>query len=279
MNSCGGEGEKHMSEMKEKVKQIKEKCLDMCVHVGAGHITSAFSCAEIVVCLYYSVMHVDPCNPAWPQRDRFIMSKNHGSIITYPILEDLGFEEKLTDRFLNGISYVGGHTKIGIRGVDFAGGSLGIGIGVACGLAYGAKVSQEDWLTFVILGDGECYEGAIWEAAMFAGANQLRNLVVIIDRNGQCITDFTEKMLALDPLALKWEAFGWETRTIDGHSIDEISGALSDVRVRNSEKPLCIIANTIKGKGISFMENRLLMHGITPTGEKAVLARKDLRED
>lgn len=265
-------------DLSKKVLNAKEKCLDMCIAAGAGHVTSAFSCAEIVATLYYEVMNIDPENPSWEKRDRFVMSKNHGSVITYPILADLGYfeTEKLNDFLKNG-SILGAHTKMSIPGVDFAGGALGIGIGVACGMAYSAKYSGENWLTFCVVGDGECYEGSVWEAAMFAGHNKLSNLIVLLDRNRMCVTDFTENMLTLEPLEKKWEAFGWEVREINGHSVEGIREALKDVRNRKEPKPLCIIANTIKGHGIPFMENNVFMHGVAPSGEKAVLALEMLK--
>lgn len=261
--------------LEEKVRKTKEICLQMCIGAGAGHVTSAFSCAEIVATLYYDIMNIDPQNPTWSQRDRFVMSKNHGSVITYPILADLGFfPTDMLSTFLKNGSILGAHTKMSIPGVEFAGGSLGIGIGVATGMAYAAKHSGDSWNTFCLVGDGECYEGSVWEAALFAGHNKLNNLVVIVDRNKMCVTDFTEHMLALDPLDQKWESFGWEVRKINGHSIQEIRTSLHDIRNRQEERPLCIIADTIKGHGISFMENNVFMHGVAPSGEKAELALK-----
>ena len=264
----------------EKIQQLKLRCLEMCIRAGAGHVTSAFSCAEIVSVLYYDIMRIDPQNPKWEDRDRFIMSKNHGSVMTYPILEDLGYLRKgQLETFLQDGSTLGAHSKMAVPGVDFAGGSLGIGIGVACGLSYAAKVSGKSWRTFCIVGDGENYEGSVWEAATFAGANHLNNLVVIVDRNRMCVTDFTENMEALEPMADKWAAFGWEVRLANGHSITELESALSDLDKRQSEKPLCIIADTIKGHGISFMENNVFMHGVAPKGDKADLALKEVRGD
>lgn len=266
-------------QLREKTQNAKETCLEFCIRAGAGHITSAFSCAEIVTALYYNVMNIDPHNPNWEDRDRFVMSKNHASIITFPILADLGFVKKEDiETFLEDGSIYGEHSKMCIKGVDFAGGSLGIGLGTACGLAYSAKHNRKSWLTFCIVGDGEMYEGSIWESAMFAGANKLSNLIVVVDRNHMCITDFTDKMLSQNPLEEKWAAFNWEVRIIDGHTIKDILESLSDVRNRSSEKPLCIIAETVKGNGIQFMENNIFMHGVAPKGDKADLAVRQLRE-
>ena len=261
-----------------KVMQIKERCLEICVKAGSGHVTSAFSCAEIVTVLYYKIMHIKVEDAKWMDRDRFIMSKNHASVITYPILEDMGFVKTgEIDSFLEDGSIYGAHSKLTINGVDFAGGSLGIGLGVACGMAYSAKTSGKKWLTFCIVGDGEIYEGSIWEAAMFAGANNLGNLIVFVDRNHMCVTDFTDNMLSQNPLEEKWMAFNWEVRKINGHSIHEVIECLSDIRNRKDQKPLCIIAETIKGKGIKFMENNPFMHGVAPQNEKAELAMQQLK--
>lgn len=267
------------NDLKEKTQEIKRKCLEICIKAGTGHVTSSFSCAEIVTVLYYNIMNIDPRNPEWEGRDRFVMSKNHASVITFPVLADLGFVNKEDiDSFLEDGSIYGEHSKSSINGVDFSGGSLGIGMGVACGMAYSAKKNQKEWVTFCIVGDGEMYEGSIWEAVMFAGANKLDNLVVFVDRNHMCITDFTDKMLAQSPLEDKWTAFNWEVRSVNGHSITEITDSLEDVRNRKSGRPLCIIAETVKGRGIRFMENNILMHGVAPKGEEAELALHQLRE-
>ena len=260
----------------KKVLEIKRKALDMCINAGGGHVTSAFSCAEVVCTLYYDIMRIDAKNPHWEDRDRFVMSKNHGSVITYPILQDLGFISK-DEVFLKNGSHLGIHTKLGLDGVDFCGGSLGIGLGFAAGVAYSAKLDKKDFLTFCIVGDGESYEGSIWEAIIFAGAKKLDNLVMILDRNQLCITDFTEKMLPLDSMKAKMEAFEWEVREIDGHNLDAIKESLKDVRTRKG-KPLCIIANTIKGHGVDFMENIPLWHGRAPYGEEAEKSKQELKE-
>ena len=260
----------------KKVIEIKRQALEMCINAGIGHVSSAFSCAEVVCVLYYEVMRIDTKKPQWKDRDRLVMSKNHGSVITYPILEELDLIRK-DEIFLKNGSHLGIHTKLGLDGVDFCGGSLGIGLGYACGIAYSAKLDKKDFLTFCIVGDGESYEGSIWEAIMFAGAKKLDNLVMILDRNQLCITDFTEKMLPLGSMKKKLEAFEWEAREINGHNLDAIRKSLADVRTR-SGKPLCIIANTIKGRGIDFMENAPLWHGRAPQGEDAEMSRQELEE-
>lgn len=254
-----------VQEMNGKINVAKRKVLDMCVAAGKGHVTTAYSCAEVVAVLYYAIMRIDPLNPAWEERDRFIMSKNHGSVMAYPILADLGFFDVAElDAFMADGTRLGGHSKLCLPGVDFAGGSLGIGLGVAVGLAYAAKMDQKDWLTYCLIGDAECYEGSIWEAAMLAGHHKLGNLVTILDRNRLGVTGFTEDLLRLEPLADKWSAFGWDVKEVDGHNIEELLSVLSNIRERKGTKPLMIIAHTIKGHGIDFMSNAPRCHGEPP---------------
>lgn len=265
--------------LKEKVKEIKLMCLEMCVNAGLGHVTTAFSCAEIVTALYYKIMNYDVANPLWEERDRFIMSKNHGSVITYPILADLGYIDKsILMTFMKDGSYLGGHSKICISGVDFSGGSLGLGLGVACGIAYGAKLRKKSFKTYVLVGDGESYEGSIWEAALFAGHYKLDNLIMILDRNRMACTDFTEKMLQLEPIKDKWNSFNWSVMEIDGHDIRQVISALEFANEQKEEKPICIVANTEKGHGIDFMCNNPLMHGIAPKGENIQKAIQQIKK-
>lgn len=254
-----------VQEIEKKVNAAKRKVLDMGVAAGRGHITSAYSCAEIVAVLYYEILRIDAQNPLWEDRDRFVMSKNHGSLMTYPILSDLGFfDPKELAAFMANGTRLGGHSKLCLPGVDFAGGSLGIGLGVAVGMAYAAKMDRKNWLTFCLVGDAECYEGAIWEAAMLAGHHKLNNLITMLDRNRLGVTGFTEDLLRLAPLAGKWQAFGWETKEVDGHSVKELLKVLSNAREPKREKPLMIIANTTKGHGIDFMSDAPLYHGEAP---------------
>ncbi len=258
-------------DLEAKVREVKLECLKLCVHAGVGHVTSAFSCAEAVTLLYYEVMRVGREDRARGVNDHFIMSKNHASVVTYPILADLGFTTREEiETFLDDGSVFGEHSKLGTPGTDFAGGALGIGIGVACGMAYIDKAEGSPRLTFCMVGDGECYEGSVWEAAMFAGANALSNLVLVVDRNRMTVTDFTDNMLTQSPMADKFAAFGFETREVeDGHDFGQLRAAFADVRTRCDERPLCVIINTVKGHGVDFMENNPLYHGVAPTGELA----------
>jgi len=267
-----------IDEMNDKCRKLKHRMLQMCINAGHGHVTSAFSCTEILVALYYNLMNIDRQNPKWDERDRFIMSKNHASIMLYPIFADFGW---ITDDDLNSYgkndSLFSSHSKMEIPGIDFAGGALGIGLGVACGLAYAAKADKKSWKNYCVIGDGEIYEGAIWESAMFAGHNKLSNLIVFLDRNRLCITDFNEKLLTQEPLDDKWRSFGWYVDRINGHDLAAIIDSVHKAETNNpDEKPVMIICDTIKGHGVDFMENALYMHGFTPKGEKAERALKQL---
>ena len=267
-----------ISDLEKKANDLRKQILDMCVRAGTGHVTSSFSCAEIFTALYYGgILRYDVSNPEWPERDRFILSKGHASAILYPVLADLGFySQSELDKFCQVGGIFGVHLQNDIPGVETSSGSLGHGIGIAAGLALAAKMDKKKYMVFTLLGDGECYEGSVWESAMFASHHKLNNLIAIVDRNRLCATDFTEKCVRLDPLDKKWEACGWEAVTIDGHSIDELLSALDGFRSRQQEKPLVIIANTIKGKGVSFMENKPLWHAVAPSGKEAEMAKSEL---
>ena len=244
---------------------------------GEGRVASAFSCTEILVALFYGgILRFDPKNLQWEDRDRFIMSKSPGTVGLYPILSDLGF---FPSQEIEKFCQPGGLGPYGdnIPGVEAVWGSLGHGLGVGAGLALAGKMDKKKYMTAVLLGDGECYEGSIWEAAMFAGHHQLNNLVGIIDRNQICTIDFTENCLKLEPLENKWRAFGWDVTNIDGHSFKEIFSTFKGFHTRKSTRPLMIIANTIKGKGISLLENNPMGHVIIPSGEQLEKAREELR--
>lgn len=267
-----------IDELNEKCQKLKIRALTMCAPVAKGHLSSGFSSAEILTALYYEIMNIDRENPRWEGRDRMILSKNHASSMTYPIFADLGWiDDEELDRFHQDGALLETHAKMNIPGVDFAGGSLGIGFGVASGLAYAAKVTKKPWHTYVIVGDGECYEGSVWETAMFAAHNRLSNLTVFIDRNGLSITDYNEKMLSQEPLDEKWRSFGWLVYRIDGHDISEIISTVKKSRAQNPDKrPVCIICDTVKGHGISFVENKLGWHGRAPQGAEAEAALREM---
>lgn len=265
-------------QLEEKANEIRIKVLKTALNAGKGHVPPAFSWVEIAVSLYYGgILNYKPSNPKWEERDRFILSKGHGCLTLYTILADLNFfQQSELDYFDGDGSLLGGHPDPAIPGIENISGSLGHGLGISAGLALSAKLDNKKWMVFTLIGDGECEEGSIWEAAMFASHHQLNNLVAIIDRNKLSATDFTENYISLEPLGYRWEAFGWEVLNVNGHSFDHIIDVLSKVRNRSSSKPLVIIADTIKGKGVSFMENSPNWHHQLPKGEDINRAFKEL---
>lgn len=260
----------------KKSYQMRKRFLEIFTGLGYGHLTTAFSETEILVSLLEEVMEFQEDRKP---KDRLVLSKGHGAGMLFPIFEDLGIftKEEISKMICPGGSFEK-LRELYYPGFEFYGGSLGIGLGMAAGIALGDRLNRDSRLTFCILGDAECYEGAVWEAMLFAGHNRLNNLVVIVDRNYLGCSDFTENMCELEPFEDKWRSCNWETRKIDGHSYEEILGALSDVRSRKTSKPLCIIADTVKGKGLDYLSNVPLRHGYMPKGEAAVEAMKQLRQ-
>jgi len=264
--------------LEKKARQIRLEILETIVHAGKGHIGGALSCVDLVVTLFYgNILRFNPKEPDMPSRDRFIFSKGHAGIALYVVLADLGFfsKEELKD-FNKGGSRLAEHPDRRVPGVEIVSGSLGHGLNIGAGMALAAKMDNKEYSTIVLLGDGECYEGTVWEAAMFASHHELDNLVAIIDRNRLCVLDFTEKINKLEPLSEKWNSFGWEVIEIDGHSYKELLHVLGTHKNRISNKPLLVLANTIKGKGVSFMENKSEWHHGVPKPEQLKLARKEL---
>jgi transketolase len=270
----------NINQLKEKANYIRNQVLDMCVKAGTGHVNSAFSSVELLVALFYGgILCFDPKNPKWKDRDRFILSKGQASVLLYPILADLGyFPKEELQRFAQTDGIFGVHLQHDVPGAEITCGSLGQGFGIAAGMALAAKMNRELFMTVALLGDGECYEGSIWETALFAAHNRLNNLVAIVDRNHLCVTDFTENIIALEPLEEKWKSFGWETTTIDGHSFEEIFNALKGFRSRKSSRPRVIIADTMKGKGVCFMCDAPLWHGMAPKEKEADKAKEELNK-
>jgi len=260
--------------LKFKSKELRLSILNAIYRSGKGHIGGAYSCMDILVALYYGgIMKFDPKNPKWDQRDRFIMSKGHAGIALYAILSDLGYFNKSELELFNNGNMLGEHPDNNIPGIEINSGSLGHGLGIGAGMALAAKMNANKYRTFVLLGDGECYEGSIWEAAMFAAHHNLKNLTAIVDRNGLCIHGTTEEINHLDPLDKKFESFGWYVDNIDGHNINEI---ISNIKVNHSSKPRMVIANTVKGKGVSFMENVSSWHHGGISDELYDQAKKEL---
>jgi transketolase len=244
---------------------------------GSGHPGGSLSAADIITALYFEVLRHDPSNPHWPDRDRFILSKGHAAPILYAALAECGY---FPMEWLNTLRQSGtclqGHTDSNLTpGVDVSAGSLGQGLSIGIGMALAAKLDKKEYHTFVLLGDGECDEGQVWEAAMFAPKYKLDNMTAIVDYNGLQLDGFTRDIMGLDPFPAKWAAFNWETMEIDGHDVKQVIDACSKARATKG-KPSVIIAHTVKGKGISFMENNVDYHGKAPNKSETEQALKEL---
>lgn len=258
---------------------IRRHGLEM-THISRGsHIGAIFSVAEIMAVLYTGVLNVDPANPKMEGRDRLILSKGHAGASVYAALAERGFfpVEELSTHYANGSRLSGHVSHKGIPGVEFSTGSLGHGLAVGAGMALGAKLDKESWRTFVVMGDGECDEGSVWEAALQAHQYKLDNLIAIVDHNRMQSLDFCENTIALEPFADKWRDFGWLVRVVDGHDVEALRAACEWAKGNlGTGKPSLIMAETTKGKGVSFMENDILWHYRTPQGEEYEAALKEL---
>lgn len=248
--------------------RIRAHALRMVHRVNASHIGSCLSMADLLGALYGDVLQVDPTNPQWPDRDRFILSKGHGAAIVYAVLAERGFFPiEWLDTYCQDGSLLTGHLTHSVPGVELSTGSLGHGLPVACGLAIAGKREEQPYRVFVMLSDGELDEGSNWEAALFAPHHDLDNLVVIVDYNKIQSFGSTKEVLDLEPLGDKWSAFNWAVRQIDGHDPQQIDDALKSVPFEQG-KPSVIIAHTVKGKGVSFMENQLAWHYKSPNDQQ-----------
>ena len=258
---------------------IRRHGLEM-THLSHGsHIGSVFSLAEIMATLYARVLNVRPEEPNWPERDRLILSKGHAGAAVYAALAERGFfdVEELKTHYANGSRLSGHVSHKSIPGVEFSTGSLGHGLAVASGMALAAKLDSKQHRVYCILGDGECDEGEVWEAALIAHQFKLDHLIAVIDHNKMQSLDFCENTLALAPFADKWRSFGWNVLDVEGNDTDVLEAAFAQAKANaGSGKPTVVIANTIKGKGVSFMENNILWHYRTPQGEEYEAALKEL---
>ena len=258
---------------------IRRHGLEM-THISRGsHIGAIFSLAEIMATLYTGVLNVNPAAPKMEGRDRLILSKGHAGAAVYAALAERGFfdVEELSTHYGNGSRLSGHVSHKGVPGVEFSTGSLGHGLAVAAGMALGGKKDKADWRVFCILGDGECDEGSVWEAALQAHQYQLDNLIAVVDHNRMQSLDFCENTIALEPFNDKWASFGWNVMRVDGHDVKALRAAFAQAKAnRGTGKPTVIIAETTKGKGVSFMENDILWHYRTPQGEEYEAALKEL---
>lgn len=224
---------------------------------GAGHYTSSFSAAELFAALYYAALRYDPERPDWPDRDRFVLSKGHAAIGLYPLLADVGFFDPAElDDYTRLGSPFGDHPDMKrIPGIDFSSGSLGHGLSVSVGMALAGRMTGREYRTWCMLGDGELHEGQVWEAVMSAAHYELGSLIAIVDRNGLCIDGFTSDVMEVEPLTDKFAAFGWDVRRVDGHDIDELLDAFAELQRRDERRPMAVIADTVKGRGVKRMEH------------------------
>lgn len=260
----------------EFARRIRGHALRMVAAANASHIGSCLSAADLLAVLYAKVLNIDPARPDWPLRDRFILSKGHAAAILYATLAERGFFplDQLSTYSADGSSLTG-HISHEVPGVEVSTGSLGHGLPIGCGLALGAKRKQEPWRTFVMLSDGELDEGSNWEAALFAGHHRLDNLVAMVDYNKIQSFGSVKDVLDLEPLIDKWQAFNWSAREIDGHDLNAITEALKTTPFV-PDRPSVIIAHTVKGKGVSFMENDLLWHYRSPSREQLASALNEI---
>ena len=265
-----------IDEMARLTKTIRRHIVKITAEAGSGHPGGSLSSVELLTALYFNVMNHDPSNTELPTRDRFVLSKGHCTPVLYSVLAEAGYfpvEELSTFRKLN--SRLQGHCHTITPGVEHCAGSLGQGLSIGIGMALAGRLDHQDYTVFVLLGDGECDEGQVWEAAMSASHFRLDNVVAIIDRNRIQNDRFTDQVMGLEPLGEKWKSFGWKVHDIDGHDVKQVLTALKTASKRDSS-PHVIIAQTIKGKGVSFMENNPAFHGKAPSAQELEIALQEL---
>ncbi len=265
--------------LEDKANDLRSLCLETTYWAGSGHIGGSFSAADILTVLYYKYMNFDPKNPTDPDRDRCVVSKGHIGIILAAMFADLGLIEKedLKTFNLTG-SKLGMHLDSNkVKGLDASTGSLGHGSSIALGMTLAARLRKQSYKTFLILGDGECDEGSVWEAAMATAHFKANNLITIVDRNHNMIDGNTEDVMALEPFPDKWKAFGFDVKVINGHRFDELCEAI-EYALQAKDKPVCIIADTVKGQGVSYMAGNYKWHYGAMDDDKYATAKKDLKE-
>ncbi len=269
-----------IKELEKQTIEMKKKVIRMVYKAQSGHPGGALSAADFVTALYFREMNIDPKNPKWEDRDRFVLSKGHVCPIQYACLATAGyFPEETLDTLRKEGSILQGHPDMKkCPGIDISTGSLGQGLAAGVGMGIVAKRDKKDYRVFVVVGDGEAQEGEIWEAAQTANKYELDNLVVFIDNNNLQIDGTTDEVMPNIHLGKKFEAFGFDTYEINGHDMKEIVETLDRIKMRKNGKPKCIFANTVKGHGVSFMENQCAWHGVAPNDEQYAQAMKELDE-
>ena len=267
-------------ELREKAKELRKMLLTMIYKAQSGHPGGSLSATDIVASLYFHTLRVDPKNPKWEDRDRFVLSKGHVCPVLYSALIMRGFiSEDTIGTLRKQGSILQGHPDMKrCPGIEISTGSLGQGISCAVGMAIAGKMDEKEYRVYTLLGDGECDEGQVWEAAQAANKYQLDNLTVIIDNNGLQNDGFAKDIMPTLDRRAKFEAFGFQAVRIDGHNVDEITAALDFMKTQKNGKPKCIVCNTVKVKGVSFMENQASWHGTAPNDEQYAVAMEDLKK-
>jgi len=262
----------------EQCRTIRRHIIEMLERAGSGHPGGSLSATEVVTALYFHFLRQDPQAPDDPDRDRFILSKGHAVPVQYACMAERGYFPKAELATLRCIdSRLQGHPVKGtLPGIEASTGSLGQGLSIACGHALAARLDGRDYRVYCLLGDGEIDEGQVWEAALFAAHHKLANLVAVVDANGVQLDGYTKDILNLEPLADKWRAFGFEVLEIDGNDMTQVFAALDQASTHTGDKPFCIIARTVKGMGVSFMENEVEWHGVAPNREQAAAALAEI---
>ncbi len=266
-----------LAELKKIANDVRVDIIEAVYSAGCGHPGGSLSIADIMTYLYFEEMNIDPANPKMPSRDRFVLSKGHTAPALYSVLAEKGFFDKAALKTLRKIdSFLQGHPDMkGIPGVDMSSGSLGLGISSACGMALSAKISNDGYRVYTVIGDGESEEGQVWEACMFAAHYKLDNLCVILDLNGLQIDGRIDEVMNPAPHDKKFEAFGFNVITVDAHDFTQLEAAFKAARECKG-KPTAIIAKSVKGKGVSYMENAVEWHGAAPKEEQYKIAIAEL---
>ena len=258
-------------------KRIRRHIVEMITAAKSGHPGGSLSAVEILTTLYFDVMRHDPANPEWPDRDRFILSKGHAAPVLYSVMAESGYTpvDALNTLRKLGSIYQGHPDKRFIPALEASTGSLGEGLSIGLGMGLAARADKRPTRVYCLFGDGEIQEGQIWEAAMFGAYHKVDNVVAIVDNNRIQLDGFVKDILDVEPLGQKWQAFGWNTIEVDGHDIADLQAAFAQAASVKG-KPTALIAHTVKGKGVSFMENNPKFHGVAPTKEELELALKEL---
>ena len=266
-----------MSKIQEICRDVRRDIVTTLATAGCGHPGGSLSAVEIVTELYFEKMHVDPANPRDPDRDRLFLIKGHATLMMYSVLAERGyFPAEELKSFRKDWSRLPGHPDMNkVPGIDMTSGSLGQGLAAANGMALAGRLQKRDYHVYVLMGDGELQEGMIWEAAMAAAHYRLDHVIAFVDRNGLQIDGTTEQVMGLEPLADKWRSFGWHVQEVDGHDTAALGAAVDTAKAAKG-RPSVIIARTVKGKGVSFMENKVEFHGKAITKEQAAMAMAEM---